>query len=55
MALGKRKEIATNEKTYKEEKLLERVFAEKMYLLPIGAEEIKKNNGTLLQAETWWY
>jgi len=29
VALGKRKEIATNEKTYKEEKLQERVFAEK--------------------------
>lgn len=47
------KDVATNKKTYKEEKLLERVFTEKMYLLPIATEEIKKNNGTLLQTETW--
>lgn len=47
------KDVATGRKTYAEEKLLNRVFTPEMYLLPIATEEIKKNNGTLLQTETW--
>jgi len=47
------KDVATGEKTYKEEKLLDRTFTPKMYLLPISTDEIKKNQGTLLQSETW--
>lgn len=47
------KDVTTGKKQYKEELLLERVFTPKMYLLPIAASEIKKNNGTLLQTETW--
>lgn len=47
------KDISTSKKVYKEEKLLERVFTPQMYLLPIATDEIKKNNGTLLQTETW--
>lgn len=47
------KDVVTGKKTYKEEKLLERKFNSKMYLLPISTDEIKKNNGTLLQSETW--
>lgn len=47
------KDVNTGKKTYAEEKLLNRVFTPQMYLLPIATEEIKKNNGTLLQTETW--
>ena len=47
------KDINTEKKVYKEEKLLERVFTPQMYLLPISTDEIKKNKGTLLQTETW--
>ncbi len=47
------KDVASGVKTYKEEKLLEKVFTSQMYLLPIATEELKKNNGTLLQTETW--
>lgn len=47
------KDVATGEKAYKEEKLLDRTFTPKMYLLPISTDEIKKNQGTLLQSETW--
>lgn len=47
------KNVSTGIKTYKEEKLLQRVFTPQMYFLPIATDEIKKNNGTLLQTETW--
>lgn len=47
------KDVNTGKKTYQEEKLLERVFTPQMYLLPIATDEIRKNNGTLLQTKTW--
>ena len=40
-------------KTYKDELLLERVFKPEMYLLPIATDEIRKNDGKLLQTPTW--
>lgn len=39
------KDVDTGEKTYSPVKLLERQFEEKMYLLPIEADEILRNEG----------
>lgn len=47
------KDVATGEKTYEEELLLDRKFYDTMYLLPIATEEILRNNGTLQQTRTW--
>ncbi len=47
------KDVTTGEKTYTPVKLLERTFTEQNYLLPISTDEIKKNEGTLLQSVTW--
>jgi starch-binding outer membrane protein, SusD/RagB family len=47
------KDINTGVKTYTPVKLLERTFTEKNYLLPISADEIKKNEGTLEQTTGW--
>ncbi|MFA5328083.1 MAG: RagB/SusD family nutrient uptake outer membrane protein [Prolixibacteraceae bacterium] len=47
------KDGTTGVKTYSPVKLLERKFTDQMYLLPISTDEIRKNNGTLLQSVTW--
>lgn len=47
------KNMATGEKTYTENLLLERAFTDQMYLLPIATDEILMNNGTLQQTRTW--
>lgn len=44
---------ADGKKTYKVEKLLDRVFKPQMYLLPIATDEIRKNDGKLQQTRTW--
>lgn len=47
------KDVTTGEMTYNDLLLGQRKFTEQMYLLPISTNEIRKNNGTLLQTETW--
>ena len=47
------KDVDTGEMTYNDLLLAERKFTEQMYLLPIETNEIRKNNGSLQQTETW--
>ena len=47
------KDVNTGEMIYNDLLLGQRKFTEQMYLLPIETNEIRKNNGTLLQTETW--
>ncbi|RKD90327.1 RagB/SusD family nutrient uptake outer membrane protein [Mangrovibacterium diazotrophicum] len=47
------KDVDTGEKSYSPVLLLERHFYEKMYFLPVGTDEIKKNNGSLEQTTGW--
>ena len=47
------KDVETGEMTFNDLLLGQRIFTEQMYLLPIATNEIRKNNGTLLQTETW--
>lgn len=47
------KDVNTGEMVYNDLLLAERKFTEPMYLLPIETNEIRKNNGTLLQTVTW--
>lgn len=47
------KDVNTGEMVYNDLLLGQRKFTEQMYLLPIETNEIRKNNGTLLQTETW--
>lgn len=47
------KDVNTGEMTYNDLLLGQRKFTEQMYLLPIETNEIRKNNGSLLQTETW--
>jgi hypothetical protein len=47
------KDVTTGVKTYTPVKLLQRTFLEKMYLLPISATEIRKNNGSITQTPDW--
>lgn len=47
------KDITTGKITYKENKLLNRKFEEKMYLMPISTLEINKSNGSIVQNPGW--
>jgi len=47
------KDIGTGKYNYAPIKLNDRVFQEKMYLLPIETAEINKNKGTLTQTPNW--
>lgn len=47
------KDVNTGEMVYNDLLLGQRKFTEQMYLLPIETNEIRKNNGTLLQTVTW--
>ncbi len=47
------KDVDTDVKTYTPVKLLVRTFLDKMYLLPIATDEIRKNNNTITQTTGW--
>ena len=47
------KNVNTGVKTYTPVKLLDRTFLEKMYVLPIETDEIRKNEGSLEQTPGW--
>lgn len=47
------KNITTGEITYRELILLDRVFEERMYLLPIATDEINKSKGSIIQNPGW--
>ena len=43
----------TGVKTYTPVKLFDRTFFDKMYLLPIATDELRKNNGSIVQTTGW--
>lgn len=47
------KDVNTGVKTYTPVLLLSRLFLDKMYLLPIATDEIRKNNSSLIQTTGW--
>jgi len=53
MGLDIIKDVTTEEKSYREVILLQRIFEEHMYLLPIATDEINKNEGSIIQNPGW--
>ena len=47
------KDVNTGVKTYTPVKLFDRTFLDKMYLLPISTDELRKNNGSIVQTTGW--
>jgi len=47
------KDVNTGVKTYTPVKLFDRTFLDKMYLLPIATDELRKNNGSIVQTTGW--
>jgi hypothetical protein len=47
------KDVNTGVKTYTPVQLLSRTFSDKMYLLPIATDELRKNNGSIVQTTGW--